>query len=442
MALLGHHFFQLSAPQWASRVQGLLRGAALPKVTGFKLLTSSTPDADACLKATAIYAGQTALSAHEFLSLSWLDCFARSGRQLLMCHALRLLQGWTDQRKTRSTLHDDISTLNRLCSAAPDFAFHLSPDLLEPLANGMQQQVRKVWATKPRTSADHILKADALFQTSKVLQNSHLNNDEAIRLWDESVPYLVADDGSPTQDTLADYVTWISPLLSATDVMFAPATRQALDRALPFLAMLVRGDGQYIFSKLQPADIVKSAHPLRHAYVANTAHMKAGKTSVIALSQPLNVTAQISVSSQGHHLFDASFAPTQTPLNTALILQQTEHGQLLQQATADFQRTIFLFPRGDDLRVEEQRYDETDTLFLSLNPNVRVSIARAGTQATLCLGSKNLWQLSFRGGSLAETSDPAILRITMTSKRMNWALKSITRSIGKPPKIEAPELPF
>jgi hypothetical protein len=442
MALLGHHFFQLSAPQWASRVQGVLSGAAQPKVTGFKLLSSSAPDALACAKATGIYAGQTALTAEEFLSLSWLQCFARSGRQLLLCHALRLLQGWTGQRKPSSHILDDITVLNRLSAAAPEFAFHLNPELLQPLAGAMQQQIQKVWAAKPKSLTDYTLKADALFQASKVLQNSSLHLDEAIRLWDVSVPHLVAEDGSPTQHTLADYTAWISPLLEATDIIFAPATRQSLDRALPFLAMLVRGDGRYCFSKHQPVEAVKKAPPLRHAHIAHMAHVKAGKTSVIALSQPLNVTAQIAISVQGHHLFDASFAPAHAPLDAVFDVQQTAQGQLVLHRTPDFQRTIFLSPKGDDLRIEEQRHDKTDVLYLKLNADMRVSISRAGTQATLSLGSKNLWQLSLRGGSLAETSDATILRITMTSQCLNWALKSITRSVEKAAKIQAPELPF
>ena len=442
MALLGHHFFQLSAPLWASRVQGLLPGAPQPKVTGFKRLTSSTPDAASCAHATALYAGETALSADEFLSLSWLDCFARSGRQLLLCHALRLLQGWTDHRKTRSTLEHDITRLNRLCKATPDFAFYLSAELLGPLVSAVQQQVRKVWAGNPRSLADHILKADALFQISKVLLNSHTQTDEAIRLWDLSVPHLVAEDGSPTQNTLSDYITWISPLLTATDTVFAPATRQALDRALPFLAMLVRGDGHYSFSKLPPADVIKNAVPLRHAHMANMVHLKAGKTSVMVLSQPLNVTSQISVSSQGHQLFDASFAPFHSNSDTAMTVQKNEVGQLAEQSSPEFLRRIFLFPKGDDLRVEEQRYDNIDVLFLKLNADMRISIARAGTKATLSLGSKNLWQLSLRGGSMAETSDPTVLRVTMSAKRMNWALKSIVRATGKTAKVQAPELPF
>lgn len=442
MALLGHHFFQLSSPRWVSHVQGVLSAAAQPKVVGFKLLASSPTDAEACAKATSIYAGQTSISAEEFMSLSWLDCFARSGRQLLLCHALRLLQGWTDQRKSRSILQDDITILERLCMAAPDFAFHLTPELLSPLASAVQQQLRKVWNHRPKSYADHILKAESLLQASRVLQNSHLNIEEAIRLWDMSVPNLVAEDGSPKHDALSDYVKWISPLLADTEIMFAPLTRQALDRALPFLAMLTRSDGRYSFSKQPAVDVVKQAPPLRHAYMANMAHINAGKTAVIALTQPLNITAQLSVSSHGHHLFDASFAPTEVASATALSVQQTEHGQLVQHATAEFQRTIFLSPKGDDLRVEEQRHDETDKLYLILNPGMRVSIARAGTQATVSLGSKNLWQLSFRGGSVAETSDPSILRVTMNSRRMNWALKPVTRATGKIPKVLAPELPF
>jgi hypothetical protein len=441
MALLGHHFFSMSAPHWATRLQGLLPHRVHPSVSGFKVSRTSPSDPEACAAASALYAGQTALTAEDFLSLRWLDCFARSNRQLLLCHALKLLEGWTAQRKARLTPSQECECLEILCKAAPDFAFHLNPDLLQPLARAMQQQLRRVWASRVSSLADHIKKADVLAQASKVIQNGQTHALEAVRLWELSVPHLVAADGSPTTDSLDAFVKWISPLLAAQNLLFAPATRQALDRAAPFLSMLIGSDGRFCFSNETPVEILRQTPPLRHARNAAVAHLSAGKTTVIAMPQHLHAASQISISSQGHHLCDADFAPTAHMPLTTLDVHQTEQGHLLQQMTDALQRTVFLSPKGDDLRIEEN-CSGASALYFRINSEARISLARAGTQATLSLGAKNLWQLTLRGGKLSETSDPHILRVNLSAQRLHWALKSIARSTSKSSKPVLPELPF
>jgi hypothetical protein len=440
MALLGHHFFNMSQQRWAHFAQSLRRPAPHAKTPVFKRLQADAPDAEATAAATAIYGGLTVVSAQDFLNLTWLSCFARSGRQLLMCHALKLLEGWTLQRHSKTNLQQDIDVLLRLTAAAPDFVFHLNPELLKPLSLALQQQVKKVWTAKPRSPADHVTKADALRQVSLILQNGQTHADEAVRLWDMSVPHLVAADGSPVHDSLNSYVGWISPLLAATDVTFAPATRQALDRALPFLAMLVRGDETYCFSGQPPVDAVLATAPLSHAHIATITHVKAGKTSVTLIPSSWSTTTLLSLSSNGHHLLDVDCAATDT--TPTLDVQHTDQGQLVQVSTPRHQRLVFLSPKGDDLRVEEQHHEDKSVVFFRLNPAMRVSIARAGTQATLSLGAKNLWQLTVRGGTLQSMADSAQLRVTLSGQGLNWAVKSITRSAPKTAKPTMAELPF
>jgi hypothetical protein len=443
MALLGHHFFDVTSRPWALRLQNLWGGAGLSQDVCFKRLAPSPTNVEACALATSYYAGETAMTADEFLSLTWLDAFARSGRQLLLCHALNLLQGWATQSRRKSSLQHDLDILYHLSKAAPDFAFHLNPVLLGPLAAAMRRQINCVLASRPKSFSDYLYKAQILQQTADVVQNGFIYTEEAIKLWDLAVPHLVAADGGPTQDTLHTFVTWITPLLAASDLTFATATRNALDRAAPFLSTVVRADGRYSFAPdLVPVEAVREALPMRHARHASVAQLGVGKTIAIALPQHLNSTSLISISSHGLHLCDASFAAVEQTDPATLDVHQTEQGQLLQLTESHCQRTLFLSPQGDDLRIEEIVKAAGTHLILKLNASAKISVGRCATQASFAMGNKNLWQLSLRGGTIEPTENDNILHVVFKELRLNWSLKRIARATTKPVKSTNPELPF
>ena len=127
--------------------------------------------------------------------------------------------------------------------------------------------------------------------------------------------------------------------------------------------------------------------------------------------------------------------------------QTMEQGVLLEQALADQRRMVFVSPKGDDIRIEDElpRDGLTRWLSLTINPEARISVARQGSQATIALGGRNLWQLSLRGATLlAQQQDNRLIAEARPSSRarVNWALKRIDRNTTKAEKPDVPELPF
>jgi hypothetical protein len=71
-----------------------------------------------------------------------------------------------------------------------------------------------------------------------------------------------------------------------------------------------------------------------------------------------------------------------------------------------------------------------------------MSVARNGTQATIALSGKSIWQLTLRGAELSPTRDDSVWQVRQTRKTVNWALKRITKNNTKLAKQETAELPF
>jgi hypothetical protein len=79
---------------------------------------------------------------------------------------------------------------------------------------------------------------------------------------------------------------------------------------------------------------------------------------------------------------------------------------------------------------------------LTISEHAKVSVARNGTQATIALDGRNLWQLTLRGAELKAPTQGNQWLVKTTSPRVNWALKRINRSAARRGKAELPELPF
>jgi hypothetical protein len=154
MALRGHHYFDLTTMHLAQRLAELWPRIRLPpQDLHFKQLPARPFQVEARKAAMAIYAGEQAIDAQTFADLSWLNVFARSGRQLLMCHALTLLKGWIALRPSRTDLDAEVAILRHLIAAAPDFSNLLHPSLLEPLAAATQNRSKRC---KPRVLKPHM----------------------------------------------------------------------------------------------------------------------------------------------------------------------------------------------------------------------------------------------------------------------------------------------
>jgi hypothetical protein len=446
MALRGHHYFDLTTAQLAQRLAGLWPPIRLvPKELEFKHLPTRPFQVEARKSAMAIYAGEQSIDGQTFADLSWLNVFAQSGRQLLMCHALTLLKGWTALRPVQKDLGTEVTILRQLIAAAPDFSNLLHPSLLQPLAAATQKQIQTVVAARPKDAHDYLTKAQILLEASRVLTDGFSLNQQAVQLFDHALPELIANDGGPLLDNFECYEAWLGPLFNALDVTFPALAQNALDRAAPFLSMLVGADGRYCFgAKTKPTPAVLAATPLQQARHSKVARLQAGKAVVILLPEQSSRAANLCFSSHGKHLLNAELINCGPALETTLDLHQSQDGNLLVQTSADFKRTVFINPAGDDMRVEDQ--------FVALHPapivrfkfddETKMSVARNGTQATIAGTGKSTWQLTLRGAELSPTPDDTVWHVRQTRKTVNWALKRITKNNTKLAKQETAELPF
>jgi hypothetical protein len=445
LALIGHHFVD----NGLARLAGLLHVAPRQRhELALRAALPLLPDPLALSRATAIYAGHHTLTTDEFIDLAWLSCFARSGRQLLMCHALRLLEGWHHMRRRSGSIAAEAAILGELVFSAGQCVNLLPPGQILPLSLALKLQINRLLGLKTSDPTQLRIKAMALLAAADVLQNGTTLQSDAMQLFELAMPNLIASDGGPLHDHLTDYVAWLHPLLSMRDAPLAPKARNALDRARPFLSMLLGSDGRYCFdSKLIPFASLHATAPLQLAPVSCVAHLAAGKCVAIATPDQLHGGTALHIFGNGHHILDAGlflYGAGDDQSVQALECDGNSDGQWLHQVTHNQVRTAFLSSKGDDLRIEDrlQSHLTPGWLRLDIAEKAKVSVARNGTQATIAIDSRNLWQLTLRGAELRAPTHGNQWLAKATGLRINWALKRINRTATRPGKADVPELPF
>lgn len=441
MALLRHHFVEQSMAWLAGFVSPTAMAGRGPAL---RAQTALPADEQSLAKAIALYSGDVILSGPEFRSLSWLEAFAKSGRQLLMCHAMKMLEAWTTERHRSGSLAEETEILGRLSLSAGQCASLLQEDQLHLHGEALLTQIQRVLRIKTTVPIELRRKAMALLQAADVLQQSETVLAEAIVLLEQSLPLLVAADGGPVVDDIATHIRIMQGFLARPDVTLGDATRHALDRTRPFLSMLVTPAGHYCLSTTTPpVPEVTGTSPLRFAPQSHVARLTAGKTMVIALPDRggLNLYANALTLCQAG-LFQ--HAPDDDLTTLSMTSDSCDDGKWLRHETTLQQRTVFLASSGDDLRVEDRLTAMGKPAWsrLSLPEVAKISVARNGTQATIALDGRILWQLSLRGGVLVSQGSHDQWLIKTTDIHINWALKRITRSDRRHGKAELPQLPF
>ncbi len=445
MALRRHHNVE-RVLAWAA---GFLH--VVPKHSHALTFHAAKPlptDKTALAHATAIYGGHQVLTADEFISLEWLTSFARSGRQLFMCHALRLLESWHQLRRNTGSIETEATILERLVFSAGQCAALLPEDQQSTLSSAMHTQINRLLRLKTTDATLLRIKATALLAAADAQQNGSRLHAEAMQLLEQALPQLIATDGGPTADRLPDYIIWLHALLANPDTSFPPKARNALDRAGPFLSMLLGSDRRYCFdAKLDPLSTIHTTAALRLAPVSHVAHLAAGKAVIIATPSQLQQTTQLHITANGHTLLEAGVfihGPDDDQTVQTLDSDGDNHGQWFRQSTHDQQRTVYLCARGDDIRIEDhlQMLTKPNWMRLSISEHAKVSVARNGTQATIALDGRNLWQLTLRGAELKAPTQGNQWLVKTTGPCVNWALKRINRSPSRHGKTEVPELPF
>lgn len=446
MALLGHTIVEVGL----ARLMALWPQTARPAQLRLVASTTTSTNAAARAAAHAIYSGQHVLSADDFASLNWFEHFAQSGRQLLMCHALKLLEGWNALVPARLSIDDEADLVLRLVRSARNFSASLDASLLQPLHIALLNHLKRLQALRTQDPCEQLTKAMTLLEASQAIESGVGLEKEAARLLDSALPSLIAVDGGPLLHDISEYIAWISLLLDANTASLSSIARNAVDRARPFLSMLLNQDMTYcVAPKQKPhAEIMKTT-PMRLAPATGVARLQAGKTNLISVPQHLGGQTAIHISSHSHCLFSANHFQhdaSEAHAQTAATSSSSDEGQLLQQSIGPFARTVFLSPKGDDLRIEDQVPQDQLKRWMRLqfNPNAKISVARNGSVATIAIDGRNSWSLSLRGGRILpiQHKDQVIIETTTNGGRINWALKRVARSINRSERPDIPELPF
>jgi hypothetical protein len=441
MALLRHHFIERSQT-WLA---GFRSPKASPALRALPLLVS---DAASLAAAMAFYGGNRVPTDAEFLSLTWLESFARSGRQLLVCHAMRLLEAWMAKRRVSGSLGDETAILNRLSLSAGQCANLLPADQLALHSTALHNQIQRVLRLKALTPKDLRSKAMALFQAADVLQQGEAVRAEARALLDQALPLLIASDGGPLLDDIVTHIRMVQDFLSRPDLTLAEASRNALDRARPFLAMLLTPTDTYdIRDAPAPIDAVRQTAPLRYAPQSHVARLQVGKTVALAMPAQGENSTCFSLFTNQHFLCKAGLfrhAPDDATETLSMTSDASDNGQWLQHTTPLQQRTVYMAAAGDDLRIEDHiaAVAKPAWMRLTLPDTAKISVARNGTQATIALDARNLWQLSLRGGVLLAPDDGHQWLVKSSGPCVNWALKRIAKPATKQQRENLPELPF
>ena len=312
-------------------------------------------------------------------------------------------------------------------------------------------QHQRVLGLRCHSPEDKLDKALSLLAAARATNQTQAMARDAMPLLDQALTQLISGDGGPADGNLAHFVDWTSLLLQADDLPFSLVTRNALDRTRPFLAMLLGADQKYCLEVAPDAvPTVIGTAPLRLAPESRIARIMAGKAVVIALSGQTAGTTSLHLSSHGRKLLDCGpflHDGKEDQSVNFLSSQATERGHLLEQGMGELRRMVFVSPKGDDIRIEDElpRDGLTRWLSLNLNPEAKISVARQGTQATIALAGRNLWQLTLRGACLLpkQQDNRLIAEARPGSRaRVNWALKRIDRNTTKAEKPDIPELPF
>jgi len=319
--------------------------------------------------------------------------------------------------------------LQVLARSAGPFATVLGADELDVFSLALRQQQGRIKKLKCHQPIDMMGKGLAYLDVARSLVGDAQFRNDAIHLFDQALPKLVDNDGGPTDMALASYVAWLTPLLNAKELPYAPGLQLALDRVKPFLSMLIGADGHFAFDPSCPVpECLKDSAPLMQSK-SGVARLQRHKTVVVSA-----MNAFTHVSSRHYQVLTLS---TEQSDDTMFERRESEQGDLLTQAN----RRIFLAPSGDDIRFEEQG-QSSRSLQVQFNRDAKVSTSHHGKQAVIAIDGRNLWHMSIRGGSLLPNTDENGFTLMFDASTINWALRRVIKSHSRSAKDASPELPF
>lgn len=394
------------------------------------------------------------------MDLSWLADCAASPKALHAGFAARLLQCWSGQRRPGAGVVAEGHVLRKFAAHLPAIASRLDRERQQQLVAILSFQVSRVIRSRA-TNPSHVAhKALALLEASLVLPGTQAWQTEGLALLDKALPLLIASDGGPLATPLPAHLALATDLFqhsadrdAANAQALGPRASASLDRLGPFLGLLLQQDAAFAFAGEHPrlAALLAARQqmtPLAHAPVSGFCRLSHQRLTAITANGHGGEAPALALFLQGQPLLEATlFAalpeharPAQPPASG---ITSASAGTLLELQWQAHRREVFLSSTGDDLRVADS-WQGTGRrwLVLTLPADVRLSVARHGTSATLALNGRSAWQLSVRGARILPQLDAGLLHLETEecTTAVNWAIKKPLQDSTRRRKEHEPAL--
>lgn len=368
-------------------------------------------------------------------NLSWLQHFAESKRNLHAHYALRLLGRWAKAGKAPRDGANLSKIVLALAIDGPILAKACDGDLQNEFFQLVTQQAKRLRRAKALHPEQALLKAIALLYISTSFQGLDALRKLACDQLTVQIDKLISPDGGHISRNPQDVLVLLALLMplkaamKAARINFPGGASNAIERMLPFLAMMTHADGglaQFcgnpeqveLIQAIKQLDSTQAPAPnlARHSQFVRLEH---GKSIVLFDTHSCNAM-------EFSHGLQRLFSSSSTCENgqSGTHLHPSPQGTVLQNNS----RTYFLSDSGEDLRVEDEP-QETIEIALHLAPHVKLTALRETVGILLVTPDRAVWQLSWRGGDAHIEQNGAVIKITSHfGQRLNWALKKQSRT--------------
>lgn len=384
---------------------------------------------------------QTALQ-----NLGWLQHFAASNRNLHAHFALRLLGHWHQAGKAPRDCATSAKIILALAIDGAKLAKSCDAHLQHEFLQLVTKQIRVLHRTSTHNLQLSLLKSIALLHAVAAFHGFETLRKPATELFVGAIDKIILPDGGHISRNPQDVLILLALLMplkaamKAAHLNFPIGGTHAIERMLPFVAMLTHSDGGFtkFYDNAQQSNLIKAianldqtkAPALTQARHSNFARLEQGKSLLLVDTQ---LGTHFELSDGVQRLLSSTTLPHSG--NGSSQLHQSPQGTVLQtEFQHECSRIYFLSSNGNDLRVEDRHNNLLEITF-HIEHDIKLSSLRERAGIMLVTPDRTVWQLSWRGGDAHIEQNGAIIKILSTSgQRMNWALKKQAKSTKVTPR--------
>jgi hypothetical protein len=408
-------------------------------------------------RADAMYADRFGRADKARLAeLGWLKHFDASGKALHALYAIDLLKTWSQDEMPGLKGAEAARALLALLTDGYNLAAKGPKAFLQHYLRMSDTLARRVYGWRPAPGPDALLRAIALSYAMSTILGFEGLRPRIKDSFDTALPQTVLPDGGHVDgspESLLRLLLQILPLrqamLKAREPMPA-SLNAAIDRMLPMLRMLLRGDEG--FAPLRGARPNAEAialcleldetqgQPLSIAPHSGFARVASEASLIIADTTPLHgFTLDISVDGASFltssHKNVMAFRRFSTESPAELV--DFEDGVLVVTGVriggVSLSRHLFTSAGGKDIRIEDiaTGLDEAFENILTLGPDVVCAPSVDSHAVTITSATEQNWEIKMRGGDLRIVQENNATRLVMTAtpdagtSSLTWAIKKL-----------------